>query len=229
MNKSDMPVLIPTFNESEKIGSVVRKIRDCGYSVIVVDDGSSDGTAVEARRSGAEVLSSDVNHGKGATLTRGFRHFLTRKYPALAIMDGDGQHDPFELDRFLAAMDTGPAEVVVGNRMGNPEGMPWDRRLTNRLMSRVISGLAGQNIEDSQCGYRALRRAVLERVSFHTQHFEIESEMLLEASRAGFRIASIPIQSVYDGEKSRIRPFLDAARFVKFLISYFFRKIFSRK
>ncbi|MBI3314831.1 MAG: glycosyltransferase family 2 protein [Candidatus Omnitrophica bacterium] len=229
MNKSDLVVLIPTFNESQRIGSVVSAIRDHGYSVLVVDDGSSDDTAEEARRFGAEVLTSPVNHGKGATLTRGFDYFLGKDHPVLVIMDGDGQHDPQELDRFLEAMNSPAADVVVGNRMQNPEGMPWERRLTNRLMSWVISKLAGQTIPDSQCGYRALKREVLTEVALRSRRFEIESEMLLEAAKAGFRIASIPVRSVYGGEKSQIRPFSDTCRFLRFLILYFFRENFSKK
>ena len=108
--------------------------------------------------------------------------------------------------------------------MRDPKGMPWIRRATNRLMSWMLSSLAGQWIPDSQCGYRAMKREVLEKMELRTTRFEIESEILLEAARRGYRIGSIPIQSVYGGETSSVHPLKDTLRFFKFLFQYLTRR-----
>lgn len=221
IKKSETCVLIPAYNEERNIALVAGQVRDLGFHVVIVDDGSKDRTVENARKlGGVDVLTSSVNQGKGAVLRRGFDWFLNTKYPALVMMDADGQHDPQELDSFLAALNRQGMDFVVGNRMDQPTGMPLVRRVTNRFLSWIISSVAGQKIPDSQCGYRALKRAVLEKVSLKTTRFEIESEMLLEAARKGFAIGSVPIRSVYEGEKSQINPVRDTLRFFSFLFTY---------
>ncbi|HTL69865.1 MAG TPA: hypothetical protein VL404_01095, partial [Candidatus Eisenbacteria bacterium] len=110
--------------------------------------------------------------------------------------------------------------LILGNRMSRPEGMPLVRRLTNRFMSSILSALAGQRVPDSQCGYRALSRELVSRLRLRTDRFEIESEMLLEASRMGFRVSSVPVRCVYADEKSQVNPFRDTLRFLRFLALY---------
>ncbi len=225
LKKEKVCVVIPAYNEEGRIARVAEKARRLGYPVLVADDGSSDKTAESAKAiGGVEVLTSGANRGKGAVLRSAFAWCLDKNFPALILMDADGQHDPAELDAFLQALNQGNFDIVVGNRMGNPEGMPLIRRATNRFLSWILSGITGQAIPDSQCGYRALKAAVLEATPLRTARFEIESEMLLEASRLGFRIGSVPIRSVYEGEKSQIRPLRDTFRFFRFLFSYLFSK-----
>lgn len=225
LKKEKVCVVIPAYNEERNIARAAKEARGLGYPVLVADDGSSDKTAQSARAvDGVEVLTLGTNQGKGAALRSAFVWCVDKNFAALILMDADGQHDPAELDVFLQALNKGDFDIVVGNRMGNPEGMPLIRRATNRFLSWVLSGLAGQNIPDSQCGYRALRAAVLKAAPLHTARFEIESEMLLQAARLGFRIGSVPIRSVYEGEKSQIRPLRDTFRFFRFLFSYLFLK-----
>jgi len=95
--------------------------------------------------------------------------------------------------------------------------MPLRRRITNRFMSSVISFLAGQSLPDTQCGYRLISTRVLRSVPLTTDKYEIESEVLIEAANAGFKIKSIPIKSIYRGQKSQIRPFRDTMRFLSFI------------
>jgi len=223
IKQSEVCVVLPAFNEEKNISRVVGEIRSLGYFVLVVDDGSEDKTALEANKSGAEVLIADRNQGKGAALQRGFRWFLEHDYEALVMMDADGQHDPKEIELFLNALNEENGDFIVGNRMKNPEGMSFIRVLTNRFMSWLISQIARQEIPDSQCGYRAARREVLKSMHLSTTRFETESEMLLEASRLGFRISSVPIRSVYADETSHIRPIRDTLRFFNFLFRYLIR------
>ncbi len=218
--QTDCLVIIPAYNEEKNIARLVGEIRSLGFPVLVVDDGSKDATVDKAQGAGAEVLVATTNQGKGATLQRGFQWFLGKNYSAALIMDSDGQHDPKELSLFLKTLNQNDAQVVVGNRLHDPNGMPWIRRTTNRWMSRIISSIAKQEVPDSQCGYRAIRREVLQKITLNTAHFEIESEILLEAARHGFKITSIPVRCVYQDEKSRINPFGDTIRFFKFLFKY---------
>lgn len=225
IREKDICVLIPAYNEADRIGPVLESLKALGCQVLVVDDGSTDDTVSVAKGFSVDVLVSNSNHGKGASLRKGFDWFLQKDYPFLVMMDADGQHDTADLGKFVDLLDKRVADFVVGNRMNDPQGMPRLRRGTNRLMSWIISFIAGQRIPDTQCGYRALRREVLERLSLRTSRYEIESEMLLEASRLGFRIGSVSVRSVYEGNKSAIHPCRDTLRFIKFLFSY----IFSRK
>lgn len=210
-------VVIPSYNVARTIGSLVVQLRAMGHAVVVVDDGSTDRTAEVARAGGAEVLSHAANAGKGRSVRDGFAWAVARGHELLVSMDGDGQHLPADLPRLVEALRDDHVGVVVGNRMRNLRNMPWVRRVTNWLMSRGISRLCGQWVPDSQCGYRAIRCATLDRLALTSDRYEIESELLIKASRAGFRIVSVPITTIYRNERSQIRPLVDTIRFFRFL------------
>ena len=212
-------VLIPAYNEATKIGNVIRGIREQGFKVLVSDDGSVDETASIARGLGAQVVRAEKNEGKGASLRKGLREFLKTDLSAIVLMDSDGQHDPADVGRLVDALEKG-ADLVIGNRMEHPEGMSWIRRLTNRLMSGVLSALAKQNVPDSQCGYRAMTREAARTLALHSDRFEVESEMILEASKRGLKILSVPVRCIYADETSRIRPWRDTVRFFYFILRY---------
>lgn len=225
MSPQDVCVLIPGYNEGKNIGRVVSAVRSLGFPVLVVDDGSQDDMAAQASRAGAEVLSYTPNQGKGTALRRGIEHFLKKNSQnALICMDSDGQHDPADLVLFLKALEDPKVDLVIGNRMSDPKGMPLIRRLTNRGMSAILSLAAGQRVPDTQCGYRAGKREALSKIRLKTARFEIESEMILEAARTGSRMASVPVRSVYEGGTSHIRPGRDTARFFGFLAGYLLRR-----
>lgn len=217
---ADALILIAAYDEETKIGGVVRGVRSKGYPVLVIDDGSSDRTAERARAEGAEVLRSNVNGGKGASIRKGIEHFLIGDKQVLILMDADGQHDPSDLEAFLEALSAEKLDFIVGNRMGDPGRMPFVRRITNRILSAIVSRAAGQIILDSQCGYRAIRREAVRRMTLKTSRYEIESEMLLQASQLGYAIGNVPVRCIYGNEKSRIRPFRDTLRFIRFIRSW---------
>ena len=223
MKPSEIYALIPAYNEEKNIRRLLEGVKNLGYNALVVDDGSQDQTVSEAEKAHAEVIISSVNEGKGAAIRKGFDWILKRDSAAVIIMDADGQHDPAEIQKFVQALDE--ADLVIGNRMADPKGMPLIRRWTNLAMSWLISCVARQRIPDTQCGYRALTRRALQEIVLSTNRFEVESEMLLEGARKKLKILSIPISSVYRDEISHIRPLQDTGRFFKFLIHF----IFSRK
>jgi len=210
-------VLIPAFNEERSISWLVRAVRGLGFDTIVIDDGSKDNTAKIARDSGAEVLMNKHNLGKGASLRKAFSLVIPSDYDAAIIMDADGQHLPSDIAPFVECFSKLNPGIVVGNRMLRAKGMPFVRWCTNWAMSFVISRLCGQRVPDSQCGFRLISMGLLRQMNLNTEKFEIESEMLLEASRQGFKIESVPITTVYEGQFSAIHPIHDTIRFFNFI------------
>lgn len=212
-------ILIPTYNEEKSIGQLIRQIKNQNFDVLVIDDGSKDKTKDIAKKEGIIVLENKINLGKGASLRKGFEYLLSKDYDLAIIMDGDGQHSPDDINKFILKANDPQIGIVIGNRLLKPKNMPLVRLLTNKLMSMWISKLCKQNIPDSQCGYRLIKRDVLNRIRLKSQNFEIESELLIEAARSGFKIDSVPIASIYQNHKSRINPILDTIRFIKFIFN----------
>ncbi|MCX6340058.1 MAG: glycosyltransferase family 2 protein [Candidatus Aureabacteria bacterium] len=212
--------LIPAFNEEERIGQVVAGASRHVTKVIVVDDGSVDGTARVAREAGAEVVTHSRNLGKGASLRDGLTKAFAEGFDPVIVLDGDAQHDWDEIPLFLEADRGGRSDIIVGDRMGRAEGMPLIRYLTNRVTSFFVSKLAKQRIPDSQCGYRLIHRSAFQRMEFSTMRYDTEAEMLIEAARAGCRIGSIPVKTIYGSEKSRIDPVRDTVRFIKLVMRH---------
>jgi hypothetical protein len=133
-------------------------------------------------------------------------------------MDGDGQHLPEDIPYFMRLAENSDSGIFIGNRMSKAQGMPRLRILTNKFMSWLVSKITKQNIPDTQCGFRLIKRAVLEKLDLTTSKYETESEILIKAARLGCKIESVPIKTVYQGEKSQINPFIDTLRFAKFII-----------
>lgn len=214
-------VVIPAYNEALAIADVVSQVRKQGWEVVVIDDGSSDDTSDRARQGGAMVIRSPQNEGKGSSLIKGFGYCLDKGFDAAITMDADGQHSPADIPSFIRAAEFSASKVFVGNRMLEARGMPIVRLLTNKFMSWIISRIARQRIPDTQCGFRLIRRDILERIDLRARKYEIESEVLIKAGRLGAVIESVPIKTIYAGSKSRINPFIDTLRFIRFIFSFF--------
>jgi glycosyltransferase involved in cell wall biosynthesis len=200
--------VIAAHNEGPRIAAVVRATRE-HLPVIVVDDGSTDDTANEARTAGAIVIEQRPNQGKGAALRAGFRHALAAGHGAILTLDGDGQHDPSEIPRFLAAYSAAEPddrpELIVGRR--NFGQMPPTRRLANELGRRAFSWAVGRDIPDNQSGYRLIARPLAEATLVSDEAgFEFEVEVITTCIRRGGRIAWVPIRTIYAREASHIRP-----------------------
>ena len=213
--------IIPAYREEKHIGDVVRRTRQQLDHVLVVDDGSNDQTVQRAREAGAEVIVHSQNRGKGEAIKTGLRHWLDRQFTHIVVLDADGQHLPEEIDRFIAAAaSAAEPSFFLGNRMNNLTGMPFIRRVVNRYMSKRISGFCGQKIPDTQCGFRMLDRQLIPELLGGANRFDYETEMLIIASRKGYRIESVPITTVYSDEVSKIQPMRDALRFFKLMRRY---------
>jgi len=220
IDRVTVAAVIPCYHEAKHVGDVVRRTLKQLPNVVVVDDGSSDATADEARKAGADVIVHAQNRGKGESIKSGFRYWLEHGSTYIIILDGDGQHLPEEIDRFLSAASATGAKLLVGTRMNDVREMPFVRKAVNRYMSRKISRLCGQDIPDTQCGFRMVHRDIIPDLLGGTERFDYETEMLIIASRAGCRIASVPISTVYSDEVSSIHPVRDTLRFFKLMRRY---------
>ena len=218
--RSKIAAVIPAYHEEKHIGEVVLRTRAQLDHVLVVDDGSTDKTAAHARVAGAEVIVHPENRGKGEAIKTGLHYWLDRRIDFVVILDADGQHRPEEIDRFLRAASSDGAALVIGNRMNDVARMPRVRRMVNRYMSKKISRVCEQQIPDTQCGFRMLHRELIPEILGGTARFDYETEMLIIASRKGFRIESVPISTVYSDEVSSIHPLRDTLRFIKLMRRY---------
>ena len=232
--RSQTVAIIPAYQDEQHIGDIVDRTRKQLSHVVVIDDGSTDRTAERAREAGAEVIVHDQNRGKGEAIKTGLAHVLAassnfpvtengfdRQVRWISLLDSDGQHLPEEIDRFLtvAAAATQPT-FLIGNRMNNLAAMPFIRRVVNRFMSRQISRVCKQEIPDTQCGFRMLDDRLIPQLLGGGDRFDYDTEVLIIASRKGYRIESVPITTVYTDQVSKIRPVRDAIRFFKLMWRY---------
>ncbi len=214
-------IVIPVHNESEKIGGIIETLRGLHFDVVVVDDGSTDDSGRIAKEKEAVVISHSQKCGKGFSLRDGFSYATGRDYDGVIAMDGDGQHDIGDIQKFIKKASEDKDCVITGNRMDNAKGMPLVRFAVNHLMSFMISWLCGQKVPDTQCGFRYIGTNVLKNITLLSSGFEIESEVLVASGRKGYRIHSVAIKTIYCNECSKIQPIKDTIRF----IGYFFREV----
>lgn len=219
--RSQTAAVIPAYQDERHIGDIVGRTREQLDHVVVIDDGSSDHTAQRARETGADVIVHPQNRGKGEAIKTGLEYWLKRDARWVILLDSDGQHLPEEVDRFLISAVAAPKPTFfIGNRMNNVAAMPFIRRVVNRYMSKRISRICGQEIPDTQCGFRMLERQLIPELLGGGDRFDYETEVLIIASRKGYRIESVPITTVYTDQVSKIRPLRDSIRFLKLMWRY---------
>ncbi len=220
----ELAAIIPAYNAGRHLAAVIDRVAQYvpRQRIVVVDDGSKDDTRAVAQQSGVDVVVHPVNQGKGAAIRSGITRAQELGVPLAILLDADGQHSPDEIPAFLARQKETGADVVVGNRLVNPENMPWLRKATNYVTSAVVSLLAGRKVADSQNGYRLIRLDHFKKFPLTTSRYEIESEMIIRAGRAGGKFASVPIKTIYAGEASFINPFVDTLRFLRMVGRSFF-------
>ena len=209
MEEQFRPVaLVPAYQAEASVGAVVRGLLRHVSRTVVVDDGSSDATAAEAARAGAEVLRRPRNGGKGSALRTGLASILAGDESHVAFVDADGQHDPDDLPRLLEAARSGE-DFVIGSRMRGQDGIPAVRFRTNEIGSRILTRMTGHEVEDGQSGYRVIAAPLLRRLDLSSRGYLIETEMLLKSAKYVRRFASVPVRAIYDSAPSHYRPFRD--------------------
>jgi glycosyltransferase involved in cell wall biosynthesis len=213
--KRQCAALVPCFNEAAHIGTVIAGVQKHLPKVIVVDDGSTDATAERAKTAGAEVIRRSRNYGKGAALRAGWQHARNRGFEWVLTMDGDGQHAPDDIPALLDCAENTGVALVVGNRMGRANLMPFLRRRVNHWMTRRLSKLVGIPLADSQCGFRLIKLDALLRLQIRADRFAVESETLVAFIAAGCKVEFVPVQVIYQATPSRIHPVLDSWRWFR--------------
>jgi glycosyltransferase involved in cell wall biosynthesis len=207
--------LIPAYNEASRIEPVIQGAAR-HLPVLVVDDGSRDETAQIAERAGAAVLRQVPNQGKGTALRAGFRQAIQEGYTAVLTLDADGQHDPAEIPEFLSVYAAQQPDLIIGQR--DFSQIPPVRRLANWLGQKSFSWAVGQPIADNQSGYRLVSQRLIEAVLDSQQSgFEYEVEMIVICVRRGYRLAWVPIRTIYAGESSHINPVTHTRNFIRLL------------
>lgn len=204
--------IIPAHNEAGTVAEVVRGASLSVEAVLVVDDGSGDETGNVARACGAHLARHPIRRGKGMALRTGFAWARAAGFDRLVTLDADGQHDPAEIGR-LAALDES-ADLVIGARSFDGDGVPTVRAWANRLSTAVVSRLSGRALRDSQSGFRWIRREMLDRIPLRARGFDVETELLVLAAWMGARIVEVPVRTLYGTAGSDFRAFGDSAAFV---------------
>ncbi|MBM4162766.1 MAG: glycosyltransferase family 2 protein [Ignavibacteria bacterium] len=214
-------IIIPAFNAADTLPELLCRLSRFvdPTAILVVDDGSADGTADVAHRAGVGVLRHEVNKGKGAALRTGFERFCSNNtFDSVITIDADLQHTPEELPKFLEARSKGSGNIIIGQRMRIGTSMPFHRVLSNAITSGLVSARTGRAIKDSQSGYRLLGREVLEAIHLDTDGYEAETELVVKAALKGFSIEFVPVATVYGRERSHMTHWTTVKRFLQVLL-----------
>lgn len=215
--------VIPAYNAASSIGEVILGVsRHLPlHCIVVVDDGSSDGTAETAEGHGARLVRRERNGGKGCALRDGLKISLKSDPDWIICLDADGQHDPGAVPLFQKAAESGEYDLLIGNRKGNSDKMPPLRRFSNSSSSSLLSWRTGLHLPDVQCGFRAIKAEPLRSMSLQAERYDIEAEMVIQAWKRQLRIGWIDIPAIYRGEQSFIRKIPETIRFLKLLARSF--------
>ena len=197
-------VVLPAFNEASVIKRVLTGVQQelerlSGWrsQIVVIDDGSTDGTGRQAAQAGAVVLRHVLNRGLGGALSTGVAYANRIGAEAMVTMDSDGQHNPQDIGQILQPIIGGRADVVIGSRLLGQKGMPGDRRLINWLSNLITFFLFQGWTSDSQSGFRAFNRKALQKITLKTKEMEVSSELFSEIKRNHLRYCEMPVEVIY--------------------------------
>jgi glycosyltransferase involved in cell wall biosynthesis len=199
MEKKEIAIVIPAYNEEKTIGKLIKKLFNAGYkNIIVVDDGSHDDTFVVAQSSGVAALSLPINRGAGGALRTGFSYALSQGFKIVVMMDADLQHRVEDIRVLTEPIAKNKFDVVLGSRlMGEKRNMPVIRQIANVMGNLTTRLLLGINVTDSQSGFRAISRKALTKMRLTSSRWEICSEMIGEIKRLNLRFLEVPIKVIY--------------------------------
>jgi glycosyltransferase involved in cell wall biosynthesis len=222
-------IVIPAYNEARTIRGLAQAALTICPRVLVIDDGSADDTAQQLHGVAVVLLRHPGNRGKAACLRSAFAYALAHGAVCVVTLDGDGQHDPIDAPRLLAAWRAQPDRLVIGSRLHDRSQFPLARYRANRFACFWISWAAGHPIADSQSGFRVYPRAVMQladRTHVHGNRFTFESEILIEAAAHGHHTLAVAIAGTYpqDARRSHFRPVVDIAKIVVMVANRLLRK-----
>lgn len=197
LDKSNVLIIVPAFNEQASVGEVLQKLHDLEYQVLLISDGSTDGTARIGREAGAHVLELPINLGVGGALRAGFKYACRHGFVAAIQVDADGQHPPDEIAELISAANATGAHMVIGSRFVDDAGrmeVTGIRRAAMRVLSRSATAAVGSVITDSTSGFRIIRKPLLDEYSIHfaNNYLGDTYEAVISAGRSGYTVIEIP-------------------------------------
>ena len=212
-------IVIPALDEAATIRAIAMRALAVAGTVVVVDDGSTDGTSAALAGLPVTLVVHERNLGKAASLWDGMQAALTAGADAIVTMDGDGQHNVDDVPRLMRALAAHPGAIAIGARVRCSGPMPKARRFANRFADFWVSWAASHRVLDSQSGQRAYPAALLRGLELPhgpSRAFTLESELVIEAARCGYRTVSVPVDAVYGNaaRPSHFRPWRDITRIV---------------
>lgn len=191
-------IIIPAFNEAKAIGPVLENLKKAGYTnILVINDGSKDETEEIIKKHNVKFISHAINRGLGGALGTGLQAARDLGVEIAITFDADGQHATADLEKVIAPLKKGEVDVVIGSRLLNPKGMPFHRRLLNRIGNLVTYILFGVWVTDSQSGLRAFSKKALQVIDIKTNKMEVSSEIIREIGTHKLRLKEVPIQAIY--------------------------------
>jgi glycosyltransferase involved in cell wall biosynthesis len=196
---------LPAYNEEKYIGSLVLSARQYVDEVVVVDDGSSDSTALIAGLAGAEVVRHGKNLGYGAAIRSLLDQAKKMGADVLVVLDADSQHDPQEIPGLVQPIDEG-FDFVIGSRQNQASKIPFYRRIGQKVILNSLSVLSGNQLTDSECGFRAFSKKALETLELKENGMAVSAETIAEATRCNLRITEVPVSVTYHKDGSTVNP-----------------------
>tara|TARA_B110000263_G_scaffold73712_1_gene64440 strand:+ start:1212 stop:2093 length:882 start_codon:yes stop_codon:yes gene_type:complete len=198
---------IPAYNEEKQLPKILPKLMEITDSIIVCDDGSTDRTSTIAKEFGAKVVKHEKNCGYGAAIKSIFKMASDINSDVLVTFDADGQHRIEDIDKVLQPIKDGESDIVIGSRFLNDNNeVPRYRKFGIKIITQVTNASMKKNFTDSQSGFRAYKKQVLENIVLTEQGMGISTEILIKASEKNFRITEIPIKILYEGDTSTHNP-----------------------
>ncbi len=225
MSTRKVCLVIPAYNEGKVIRGVLADLKktfkasEYSPQIVVVDDGSNDNTASEARAANMHVISHILNSGSGSATATGLSYAFQNGYEIAATLDADGQHDPQDVLKGIRLMDRGEHDLLIGSRLINNAGMSKVKRLGNKGLSATTYLLFGVNVTDSQSGLRVFSQRALANLKWKMSGYEFCSEMLWRAKQLHLTIGEYPIRAIYtDYSKGKGQSNWNALNIIKSLL-----------
>ena len=198
---------IPAFNEEKHLPQILTELKEITNSIIVCDDGSTDNTSIIAIKFGAEVITHKKNLGYGSAIKSIFQVASEINSDILVTFDADGQHRIEDINKVIQPIKDEEADIVIGSRfLNNNNDVPGYRKIGIKLITQVTNASIKKHFTDSQSGFRAYKKQVLDNIVLTEQGMGISTEILIKATEKKFRITEIPIKILYEGDTSTHNP-----------------------
>ena len=212
---------IPAFNEEKNIASIILKLKKSYPEIIVCDDGSSDMTGNIAKEMGVHVITHKKNQGYGGAISSIFRKASEINSDILVTFDADGQHRVEDIQKVIEPLVNNEADFAIGSRFLNePENVPKYRKIGIKAITKITNSVSGGNVTDSQSGFRAYNKKILNSIQITESGMGVSTEILIKIQKANFRIKEIPIIVLYEGDTSTHNPISHGSSVILSTIKY---------